>query len=240
MRQEAEPATAEIDEVAPGILRMQLPLRMPGLGHVNCYALEDEKGFTLVDPGMPGPQAWKILIERFKLAGFDLRHVHTVVVTHSHIDHFGASGRLRLKAGAQVVTSSTFRTWWDPTDVGEEELEQETQPDPRAPWKMETSWGGKHPRPPPPIRRPDRSRQGHPTPSRRTPRQAQRSRRAIGRGTRRRALEASLPAKIVGTDGRQRDLRPFGTPTARRQGDAARRRRPVALLPALKKTVRNK
>ena len=66
MRQEAEPATAEIDEVAPGILRMQLPLRMPGLGHVNCYALEDEKGFTLVDPGMPGPQAWKILIERFK------------------------------------------------------------------------------------------------------------------------------------------------------------------------------
>ena len=142
MRQEAEPATAEIDEVAPGILRMQLPLRMPGLGHVNCYALEDEKGFTLVDPGMRGPQAWKILIERFKLAGFDLRHVHTVVVTHSHIDHFGASGRLRLEAGAQVVTSSTFRTWWDPTDVGEQELEQETQPDPRAPWKMETHISG--------------------------------------------------------------------------------------------------
>ena len=150
MRQEAEPATDVIDEVAPGILRMQLPLRMPGLGHVNCYALEDDKGFALVDPGMPGPQAWKVLIDRFKLAGFDLRHVHTVVVTHSHIDHFGASGRLRVKADAQVVTSSTFRTWWDPTDVGEIQLEEEgeTQPDPRAPWRQSTPWGGKHPRPP--------------------------------------------------------------------------------------------
>src|SRR5437763_16026164 len=117
MRQEAEPATAEIDEVAPGIVRMQLPLRMPGLGHVNCYALEDEKGFTLVDPGMPGPQAWKILIERFKLAGFDLRHVHTVVVTHSNIDHFGTTGRLRITASTMVVTSIHFRSWWGPSIV---------------------------------------------------------------------------------------------------------------------------
>src|SRR5436190_1532225 len=131
---------------------MQLPLRMPGLGHVNCYALEDDKGFALVDPGMPGPQAWKVLVERFASAGFELRHVHTVVVTHSHIDHFGASGRLRVKADANVVTSSTFRTWWDPTDVGEEELELEDQPDPRNPWGRGTPWGGQHPRPPRRVR----------------------------------------------------------------------------------------
>src|SRR5258706_14180634 len=132
MRQEDEPATTKIDEVAPGILRMQLPLRMPGLGHVNCYALEDEHGMTIVDPGMPGPQAWKLLLERFQLAGFQLKNVHTVVVTHSHIDHFGASGRGRQKAGAKGGTSSTFRTWWDPTDVGETGL-QAAQPDPPPP-----------------------------------------------------------------------------------------------------------
>src|SRR4026209_2112629 len=148
MRQEAEPATTEVDEVPPGILRMHLPLRMPGLGHVNCYALEDEKGFTIVDPGMPGPQAWKLLLERFQLADFQLKSVRTVVVTHSHIDHFGASGRVRQKAGARVVPSSTFRTWGDPTDVGEQEREEATEPDPRAPWRQETPWGGKHPRPP--------------------------------------------------------------------------------------------
>ena len=91
MRQEAEPATSEVDEVAPGILRMQLPLRMPGLGHVNCYAMEDERGWAIVDPGMPGRASWAELLGRFDIAGFKLRHVHTAVVTHSHIDHFGAA-----------------------------------------------------------------------------------------------------------------------------------------------------
>jgi len=148
MRQEAEPATTEIDEVAPGILRMQLPLRMPGLGHVNCYAMEDERGWTIVDPGTPGRQPWSDLLGRFDLAGFKVRNVHTVVVTHSHIDHFGASGRIREKAGANVVTSSTFRTWWDPTDIGETELEDAPQPDRKAPWRLSTPWGGKHPAPP--------------------------------------------------------------------------------------------
>jgi hypothetical protein len=37
-RQEAEPATTEITEVAPNILRSQLPIMLPGLGHVNCYS----------------------------------------------------------------------------------------------------------------------------------------------------------------------------------------------------------
>jgi len=172
-RQEAEQATAEIEEVAPGILRLQLPLTMPGLGHVNCYALEDERGYAVVDPGMPGPQSWKALLGRFELAGFEARHVHTVVVTHSHVDHFGASGRLRQQVGAQVVTSKTFRTWWDPTDAGELELDAaagdatgaaadgaaadgETADDAavrapqdrRQPWRQPTPWGGRHPRPP--------------------------------------------------------------------------------------------
>jgi glyoxylase-like metal-dependent hydrolase (beta-lactamase superfamily II) len=101
---------------------------------------------------MPGQKPWAELLGRFDLAGFKLRHVHTVVVTHSHIDHFGASGRVRVKAGANVVTSSTFRTWWDPTDVGEAELEDAPQPDRRAPWRLTTPWGGKHPAPPRRVR----------------------------------------------------------------------------------------
>src|SRR3954462_10335513 len=105
MRQEAEPATTEVDEVAPGILRMQLPLRMPGLGHVNCYAMEDERGWTIVDPGMPGKKPWAELLGRFDLPGLKLRRVPTVVVMHSLIDPCGASGRIRVKAGANVVTS---------------------------------------------------------------------------------------------------------------------------------------
>ena len=54
-KQEQLPATDGVTEVAPGILRLQLPIAMPGLGHVNCYILEDERGVAVVDPGLPGP-----------------------------------------------------------------------------------------------------------------------------------------------------------------------------------------
>ena len=53
-RQEQEEARPEVTEVAPNVLRMQLPITMPGLGHVNCYALIDGQGAALVDPGLPG------------------------------------------------------------------------------------------------------------------------------------------------------------------------------------------
>ena len=35
-RQEQEPATTDITEVAPGILRSQLPIMLPGLGHCSA------------------------------------------------------------------------------------------------------------------------------------------------------------------------------------------------------------
>ena len=152
-RQEAERATDEVTEVAPGVLRVQLPLQMPGLGHVNCYVLEDERGFALVDPGMPGPQAWKALEARLAAAGAPLRRVHTVVVTHSHIDHFGASGRIRTKTGATVVTHRSFRTWWDPSDADDVEgLEPLPEVPKGRPWDQSTPWGGKHPAPPLKVR----------------------------------------------------------------------------------------
>jgi len=150
MREEARPATADIEEAAPGILRLQLPIQMQGLGHVNCYAIEDSKGWTVVDPGMPGPKSWKAMEARFAAAGFGAEDVHTVVVTHSHIDHFGGAGRLRKDAGAEVLTSRSFRTWWDPDDVDDVDPWEgvEFNRIGRKPWDRETPWGGQHPRPP--------------------------------------------------------------------------------------------
>jgi glyoxylase-like metal-dependent hydrolase (beta-lactamase superfamily II) len=91
-KQEQEPATDEVVEVAPGVLRAQLPIDLPGLGHVNCYVIEDERGVALVDPGLPGPASFKALAARLRTIGVPLRRVHTVVVTHSHPDHYGGAG----------------------------------------------------------------------------------------------------------------------------------------------------
>ena len=118
-RQEAQAASEEVVEVAPGVLRLQLPIPLQGLRHVNTYALEDERGWTVVDPGMPGPMSWRALEQRCRTAGFLPKDIHTVVVTHSHPDHFGGAGKLRETAGADVVTSSRFQLWWDADDVDE-------------------------------------------------------------------------------------------------------------------------
>ncbi len=41
--------------MAPNILRSQLPVFLPGLGHVNCYFLEDERGVAHRRPGPARP-----------------------------------------------------------------------------------------------------------------------------------------------------------------------------------------
>lgn len=112
-KQEQETATTDVTEVAPGVLRTELPIQLPGLGHVNCYVMEDERGIAVVDPGLPGPDAWDALVDRLGRAGYRVTDVHTVVVTHSHPDHFGGAQRLRYESGADIVTHESFRTLFD-------------------------------------------------------------------------------------------------------------------------------
>jgi glyoxylase-like metal-dependent hydrolase (beta-lactamase superfamily II) len=107
-RQEQEPARPEISELPGGVLRMELPIRLPGLGHVNCYAIPDDRGAAIVDPGLPGPGTWKVIQTRLAQAGLAARDVHTVIVTHSHPDHFGGAARFAREAGAQIVAHRRF------------------------------------------------------------------------------------------------------------------------------------
>ena len=114
-KQEQEPAGDAVTEVAPGVLRAQLPIDMPGLGHVNCYVLEDERGAAIVDPGLSGSASRRALRSRLAAAGIPLRRVHTVIVTHSHPDHFGAAGWIRHETGVHRHPSPV------PPDVGSSE-----------------------------------------------------------------------------------------------------------------------
>ncbi len=149
-RQEQEPPADDITELAPGVLRSQLPVNMPGLGHVNCYFLEDERGVAVVDPGLPSKDSYAALTERLKRAGYPLERVHTVIVTHSHPDHFGGAGWLRAESGAEIVTHRSFRMMWDPTPDVDVEHAATLSADPdekplphvrRFPWES-TPWGG--------------------------------------------------------------------------------------------------
>jgi glyoxylase-like metal-dependent hydrolase (beta-lactamase superfamily II) len=144
-KQEQEPASDTITEVAPGILRAQLPINFTGLGHVNCYLLEDRDGVAIVDPGLPGPSSYKSLRRRLTAAGFPIKRVHTVIVTHSHPDHFGGAGRVRHESGSRIVTHQRFRLMWDPSeppDVDVEDTPDAAQlAERRFPWDP-TPWDG--------------------------------------------------------------------------------------------------
>lgn len=111
-KQEQQPASDEVTEVAPGVLRMQLPIQFTGLGHVNMYGLVDRHGLAVVDPGMPGRQSWRAVVAALRRAGFCVGDVHTVVITHSHPDHFGGAARLAREAGAAVVAHADFNVPW--------------------------------------------------------------------------------------------------------------------------------
>ena len=162
VREERQPARQEIDEVSPGILRIQLPISFPGLGHVNCYAMEDDRGLALVDPGLPGLRTWRHLKKQLHSIGVPITRVHTVVVTHSHPDHFGQAGRFKKVCGAEVISHRSFRTFLDPESEADDEEavtvidgDANGSADPSAaraglprpmadgPLVRETPWGGK-------------------------------------------------------------------------------------------------
>jgi len=170
-KQEQEPARSDVVEVAPDVLRMELPIRLPGLGHVNCYAIVDDEGAAVVDPGLPGPGSWRALQDRLKTAGLETRHVHSVIVTHSHPDHFGGAARFARESDAKVIAHRSFSfgppSPHDSSEVSAEHLGGEAPPE-AAPSETETHdateqrtreaiashaatrtpWGGRRPRPP--------------------------------------------------------------------------------------------
>jgi glyoxylase-like metal-dependent hydrolase (beta-lactamase superfamily II) len=163
-RQEREPASSEVTELSPNVLRTQLPIHIPGLAHVNMYVILDKEGAAVVDPGLPGPGNWKWVEDRLAKAGLKSKHVHTVFVTHSHPDHFGGASRFAKQSGARIIGHRAFSFGVSPPapevsveDLAPEELELRRQEvaEERA-WVEElqaslargrTPWGTKRPRP---------------------------------------------------------------------------------------------
>lgn len=82
-----------IVELAPGLHRI-------GSDIVNAYMVEDERGVTLIDAGIPGQ--WHDLTA--ELAGMkrNLEDIRGVVLTHGDTDHRGFAERLRRDHGVPV------------------------------------------------------------------------------------------------------------------------------------------
>jgi glyoxylase-like metal-dependent hydrolase (beta-lactamase superfamily II) len=88
--------------VAPGVVRIPLPLPMDGLRAVNVYVLETDDGLVLVDGGWAIPESRAVFESSMKGAGYALSDIRRFLVTHMHRDHYTQAYVVGQEFGAQV------------------------------------------------------------------------------------------------------------------------------------------
>jgi glyoxylase-like metal-dependent hydrolase (beta-lactamase superfamily II) len=107
------PYSRLMDKLPGGLLRVTMPLPMRP-GHVHCYLLPVDGGFTVVDTGLGLPDAR----ERWaaELGQLD-EPVVRLFITHFHPDHLGAAADVRDLTGARVsqgrVDAAQGRLAWE-------------------------------------------------------------------------------------------------------------------------------
>ena len=73
--------------------------RPSSTGPTWSYLIESD-GLTLIDVGTPG--SFQVLVDGLTLAGFSIKDVDRLVITHGHRDHDGAVGRLLNESNAEL------------------------------------------------------------------------------------------------------------------------------------------
>lgn len=95
---------AEVEEVAPGVHRIPLPLPNDGLRAVNVYAIADDAGgLTLIDSGWSIPPARERLVALLAQLGYAPGDITRFLVTHIHRDHYTLAVTLRREFGTHVA-----------------------------------------------------------------------------------------------------------------------------------------
>ncbi|WP_439861873.1 MBL fold metallo-hydrolase [Pseudomonas sp. MBLB4136] len=102
------PANGEVEEVAPGVLWLRMPLPF-ALDHINLYLLRHEDGWVVVDTGLNNAETrtiWEQVLPQ-ACEGLPLR---AVICTHYHSDHAGVLGWLSERFRCPVfMTASEFQ-----------------------------------------------------------------------------------------------------------------------------------
>lgn len=100
-------------EPAARLYRLVLPLPFPGLEEVNAYLLDDDEAPVLVDCGIrdearPG-EGYADLVTALQAHGRAPTDIARLVVTHTHIDHYGLAGRLVAETGCELWMHAAAR-----------------------------------------------------------------------------------------------------------------------------------
>jgi len=78
----------EVEQLGARVFRIPLPLPLEDLGTVNAYAVLDEGGVVLIDPGWASPENEKVLTSGLTELGASPLDVRQILITHAHWDHY--------------------------------------------------------------------------------------------------------------------------------------------------------
>ncbi len=86
-----------------GIFRIPIPIPFRNAGGpVNAYVIEEEQGFLLFDPGLGLENSQAALAEGLIRTGHRFEDLNRIVLSHGHIDHFGAAAWVVEQAGRAI------------------------------------------------------------------------------------------------------------------------------------------
>ncbi|WP_339169253.1 MBL fold metallo-hydrolase [Paenibacillus sp. FSL H7-0943] len=91
-------------------VRLPLPLR---LNHVNSYLIEDEEGWSVIDPGLATEDTLTVWTEVLKNYHLTFGDIKRIIVTHYHPDHYGLAGLFQQWTDAAVYSSMETFEWAD-------------------------------------------------------------------------------------------------------------------------------
>jgi len=79
------------------------PVKRIPVRDTNCYLLEGSSGVVLIDPGPPGggPE----LTAQVAATGIQPEDVRLILITHGHLDHYGAARVVKAWCGAPIAAS---------------------------------------------------------------------------------------------------------------------------------------
>lgn len=89
--------------------RIELPTPFD-VGPVNVYLFTEPEP-VLVDTGVDSDESWAVLQAGLAVHGLAVADLQRVVITHAHVDHFGAAARLTAHGDAQIYIADLGYEW---------------------------------------------------------------------------------------------------------------------------------
>ena len=88
--------------LSDAIVKVPIPTSFP-VGDVNVYVIKGSP-LTIVDTGPLSRKALIVLSDSLSSLGYSIQDVEQIILTHSHVDHFGLASIVKNKSGARVYT----------------------------------------------------------------------------------------------------------------------------------------